>query len=192
MGLQIFMSEEIKKTTVKAEAVEEKKHNHEHGESASHSHKAHHEHKHEEKTEETTSFTFEKFTETLDKFFTKQAPVLPTNAKEILVKIFPYLSAIGLVLGVFGILFSIVLIPLLLLGGNIFTALAMLISLASLVLSAIALPGLFSKTKKGWTYSYYSLLVSLLSSIISGNLLGFILAGLIGGYILFQIRSYYK
>jgi len=186
------MSEEIKKTTVKAEAVEEKKHDHKHEGSDSHSHNSHHQQKHEEKTEEASNITFEKITETLDKFFTKQAPVLPTNVKETLVKFFPYLGVVGLVLGAFASLFLILTIPILLLGGKLLTVLSILISIVSLVLSGIALPGIFNKTKKGWTYSYYSLLVSLTSSLVVGNLLGIILGGLIGGYFLFQIRSYYK
>lgn len=135
------------------------------------------------------NFDFHKFTETLDKFFNKQLPSLPTNVKDILVKVIPYLNVVGLVIGV---IVTVIAIPLLLVTFQFLSLLGVIVSIGSLVFAGMAVKGLFDMKKQGWTYSYYSCLVSLLSSLIALNITGLVIGGFVSGYILFQIRSYYK
>jgi len=52
-------------------------------------------------------------------------------------------------------------------------------------------PGLFKKTNAGWNFAFYAEIVSLIGMLISFNIVSLIISGLIGFYILFQIRPYY-
>ena len=138
----------------------------------------------------------------LEEIFGKQAPQIPENIKEIIVKIAPYLAIVG-------ILFAIPALLLLLGLGSIATVvspmggvsslaavptmwLSTLLLIPVIVLEALAIPGLFAKTKAGWRYSYWSQLVSVISSLIAFNILGAIFGAAIGFYILFQIKNHYK
>jgi hypothetical protein len=55
-----------------------------------------------------------------------------------------------------------------------------------------ALPGLFARKMAGWRLLFYSQLVSIAISMLSGNIIGGLLFGLIGLYILFQVRMLYR
>ncbi|MGB2731857.1 MAG: chromate transporter, partial [Microgenomates group bacterium] len=65
-------------------------------------------------------------------------------------------------------------------------------SLATLVLEALALPGLFKRKKSGWNMLFYSSLVSVAGSLVALNLVGAVLNAVIGWYFIFQVRSMYK
>ncbi len=188
------MSEEIKKTTIEAEIVEKpksehsKKHHENHSESEKHSEEA-------SKTEESKKsedFSFSKFTAILDKFFNKDVPSLPSDVKEILVKILPYLSIAGLVFYAIGILFILISLPILLITLQYGVILGSIISIGTCVLSAMAIPYLLKREKKGWTYTYYGFLIGLVGNLFSAGIIGFAIGGFIGGYFLFQLKSYYK
>ncbi len=43
-----------------------------------------------------------------------------------------------------------------------------------------------------WTLLFYSQLVGVVSSLLSGSIVGGLIGGLIGLYILFQVRPLYK
>ena len=66
----------------------------------------------------------------------------------------------------------------------------MILTLISLVLGLLALPGLFNRKRSGWVFSYYAELVTILSNIFSFSLIG-ILLGLLFLMLLFQVRDYY-
>ncbi len=137
--------------------------------------------------------------DTLDLYLVKKAPSIPTNIKDLIVKFGPYLVALSLlaslpsVLALFGLgsLYR---------GLGVFRTyplstgyqLSLLIMTVSFVLVAIALPGLFSKKLSSWRYLFYSGLVSFVYSLIYGNIISALLSTLIGFYLLFQIKSYYK
>lgn len=143
---------------------------------------------------------------------------LPKNAKEGLVKIAPWLSLIG---GVLGILSAISLwraahqvnvwvdyanqLSAQLggpttnnLGVTFWLSIIMMVIFAALAL--LAFPGLKDKKKTGWNIAFYSMLAQVVYGVVSlfysgggfGSLgLSLVSAG-VGFFLLFQVRSYYK
>jgi hypothetical protein len=147
---------------------------------------------------------FGKLEVTLGEYLGKKAPQLPKNWKDVIVKFAPYLAIIGVVLGIPGLLalFGIgtFVIPLGTLGGVIsgrpFLGVGYLLNViffgVILVLEALAIPGLFSRSKKAWNLLYWSALVGAVQNIISFNVGGLIIGTLLSLYVLFQVKEYYK
>jgi len=71
-------------------------------------------------------------------------------------------------------------------------SLTMVFTVVTLVLELIALPGLFKRSKSGWNFIFYASLVGIIQSVVSFSLGGLIIGGLVGLYVLFQVREYYK
>ena len=137
---------------------------------------------------------------TLEEYLVKKAPFqLPKNVKEIIVKFAPYLAILGVVMGIPGFLALLgagtILAPLGFVGG-IMTGQAFIINVlffgVMLLLQGLAIPGLFSRSKKAWTFLYWSALVGIVQNIISFNVGGLIIGGLLSMYFLFQVKEYYK
>ena len=141
----------------------------------------------------------------LEEYLVEKAPFqLPKNVKEIIVKFAPYLAIIGVVMGIPGVLALLgagtILAPLGLVGGMMtgrpFLGFGYIVSVVFLgvmiLLEGLAIPGLFSRSKKAWTYLYWSALVGVLQNIISFNVGGLVIGGLISMYFLFQVKEYYK
>ncbi len=140
--------------------------------------------------------------QSLELYFGKKAPALPANIKEIIVKLAPYLAIIGLVITVPAILLlfglgsvATMLSPL----GGTQTAttlptmwLGILLLIPVVVLEAMAVPGLFARSAKAWKYMYLAQLITVVSNLVQLNFVGAVISALIGFYILFQVRSYYK
>lgn len=139
---------------------------------------------------------------TLNEYFDKKAPMLPQNAKEIIVKIAPFLAIVSViftlpailllfglggvatVLAPFGDVRSVTLIP------TMWVSILLLVPVV--ILEVMAIPGLFAKTAVAWKYMYWAQLITIVSSLIQLNIMGALLSALIGFYILFQIKSFYK
>lgn len=148
--------------------------------------------------------TFGKLETTLEEYLVKKAPAIPKEWKEVIVKFGPYLAIIGVVMGVPGVLALLgagtVLAPLGLVGGMMagrpFLGFGYLVSVVFLgvmvVLEALAIPGLFSRSKKAWTFLYWSALVGVVQNIVTFNIGGIVIGGLISMYFLFQVKEYYK
>lgn len=133
--------------------------------------------------------------EQLDLYFGKKAPQMPAGFKEGIVKFLPYLVIVGLIFAVFGVFAFIPMLLVSVLGG--FTAImqmvvAFLTSVVVGILELMALPGLFKRTPASWKLLFYVEIVTLISALLSYNVVGFIISGVIGFYILFQIRPYYN
>ena len=141
----------------------------------------------------------------LEEYLVEKAPFqLLKNVKEIIVKFAPYLAIIGVVMGIPGVLALLgagtILAPLGLVGGMMtgrpFLGFGYIVSVVFLgvmiLLEGLAIPGLFSRSKKAWTYLYWSALVGVLQNIISFNVGGLVIGGLISMYFLFQVKEYYK
>lgn len=140
-----------------------------------------------------------------DTYLREKAPFqFPAKGREWIVQYGPWISLVFLILG------ALVLIPVAMIALGL-TALTLpfqaaagtvtnsglnliglVISLAVLVMEAIAIPALLKRKMSGWKMLYYAGLVSAVGSIISMNFFGAIIGLVIGMYILFQIRSYYK
>ena len=125
-------------------------------------------------------------------------PALPANVKDVLVKIAPWISLIfgilGVVLGLLALVGSTLLTPLLAMGGmhTLTTGfLGLILGIVSSALLLASYPGLKSHTMKGWNMLFWSEAVSALGAILSLSL-GGVIGAVIGFYILYQIKSYYK
>lgn len=135
----------------------------------------------------------------LSEYFVKKAPFqLPVGVKEFIVAFGPWFSLVSLVLALPVVLAAIglgaFLAPFAVMGGGNAAAftLGTVFSLVSLVLQAMALPGLFKRKKTGWNFLFYSSLVSVAGSLVALNLVGAVLNAVIGWYFIFQVRSMYK
>lgn len=143
----------------------------------------------------------ESLEQTLDLYFNKKAPALPAGAKEFLVNIAPWVTVIAVLLSLPAALALIginsFVMPYSSVGmmgystGSMWMVSSALL-VVTLVLEALAIPGLFSRSKSGWNFVFYSSLVSIISSIVLLNLVGAVISAVISFYFLFQLRSYYK
>ncbi|MFN3426226.1 MAG: chromate transporter [Candidatus Thermochlorobacter sp.] len=121
-----------------------------------------------------------------------QLPALPANVKESLIKFMPILAIVSLVFG------GLALIGLL--GLGVFTIfslslgitllLSLLLTVAEVVLMALALPGLFARRRDGWVWLYYAELLSIAASIVRLSILDALIS-LLWLYVLFQVREMY-
>lgn len=139
--------------------------------------------------------------ETMDDWFSK-FPALPKQWRDVLAKI---ASPLALIFGILGIIIAIgglgVLGPLsqfALFGGAGGIAsygtgiLGIIIYLIGSILLLAAYPGLRAKKSKGWNLLFWSEMVNLIGGLVSLAILSAIVGALIGFYLIFQIRSYYK
>jgi hypothetical protein len=131
-------------------------------------------------------------------------PQLPDSVDEFIVKYGPYLMIVGLVFGVLGLLTTFGLMaafsPLASVGyaygygyryGAHFSLFG-LVELVSMVLMAIAIPGLLKRTKAAWNLMFYASFVTAISYLVSMNLGSLIIGMALNWYCLFQIRKFYK
>ncbi|HVF69568.1 MAG TPA: hypothetical protein VNA13_03305 [Xanthomonadales bacterium] len=139
--------------------------------------------------------------DTLEDFF-KKAPAIPANGREALVKITPWLAIIFGILGVLGGLAGVGILtmfsPLAAFSGAQGIAsygtgiIAAWIWLASSVLMVLAYPGLKARKIGGWNWLFWSEVLNIVGSVVAGSLINAVIGALIGFYLLFQIKSYYK
>lgn len=143
----------------------------------------------------------EQLNKTLELYLVKKAPALPKNIKELLVKFAPWISILLVVLGLpavlslFGLGAMMSSIPFA--GYGMMRAsggysLAVLFLAGTLVLQALAVPGLMKMKVAGWNYLYYGVLVNAIYSLLIGDISGLIIGSLVSLYLLFQVKSYYK
>lgn len=135
---------------------------------------------------------------TLEEWFAKLPP-LSKNAQEAIVRITPWLALIFGILGVLGTLagFGILTVfsPLVVLSSGLSGAAGSLISaglgLAAAILLLLAYPGTKMRKYKGWRFIFWSEIVNIIAAVLSFSLIG-VFINLIGFYLLFQIKPYYK
>jgi hypothetical protein len=123
-----------------------------------------------------------------------QLPKLPKSVNEVLVNIAPWLSLIFGILGIVGGLSAIGISPIAMFGGvdASFMVLATGIgAIISSILMLMAFPKLKKRAYKGWELLFWSEVVSAVLAVLSISV-GSVLGILIGFYLLFQIKSYYK
>ncbi|MBI2033307.1 MAG: hypothetical protein HYT10_02470 [Candidatus Levybacteria bacterium] len=124
-----------------------------------------------------------------------KAPALPANIREIIVKITPWLALIFGILGIIGGLGAVGLSPLAGFAG-VQVGMSVLVSGVLTIIYSILLLMAFPKVQKnqlaGWNLLFWSEVVSIVSSLVLVNIISAIVGALIGFYILFQIKSYYK
>ncbi len=135
----------------------------------------------------------------LQEYLVKKAPALPAGIKEAIVKFAPWVTVVililtlPLVLAAFGL--GTLLAPFSFLRGMTVGTnyvLTLVFSAIQLVLEAMAIPGLFNKTRKAWYLVYYAALVGGVQNLVTLNLGGLLIGTLLSLYVLFQVREYYK
>src|SRR5262245_47384286 len=125
----------------------------------------------------------------LDFYLVKKAPFqIPDNGREMIVKWGPWITVFIMIISIPPLLFVLgigtLLIPF---GGPRYAtgfSLAVLVLAVEIGLSIAALPGLFARKMSGWTLVFYSQLVSIVYSILTGSIVSGLLFGLLGLYIL--------
>lgn len=133
----------------------------------------------------------------LDFYLVKKAPFqIPDGVREFLVKYGPWIMVVFMVLSLPAILFVLGLGTFAMPFGGVGYAtgfgIAAIGMIATFALNALALPGLFARKMSGWTLLFYGELVSIATSVLQGAIISAIIGGLIGLYILFQVRTLYK
>lgn len=125
-------------------------------------------------------------------------PAMPKGGREFFVMILPWFALIFGILGVLGVISSFGLFsyfsPYMYLGGTGIVGRGMItvvLGVISAVLLLMAFSGLNKKKEKGWKFIYFSEVVSLVANLVMFSV-GGILLTLVGFYILYQIRLYYK
>jgi hypothetical protein len=139
--------------------------------------------------------------EIVEKFFAS-APALPKNAKEAIVKITPILAIIFGILGILGAIGGLGVLtatsPLMMMGGATGISaygggfVASLVWLVSSALLLAAFPGTTARKSNGWNMLFWSEVVNIVGSFVALSFVSGIIGGLIGFYLLFQIKSFYK
>ena len=141
-----------------------------------------------------------KLESTLEEYLVKKAPfTLPKGLKDFIVMIAPWFALIGVVLAVPAILtvfgLGAIIAPMAFLGGvraGTTFSLSVIFMVITLVLEALAIPGLFKRSKSGWNFVFYASLVGVVENIISFNIGGLVIGTILGLYVLFQVKEYYK
>jgi hypothetical protein len=141
-------------------------------------------------------------TKTLDEYYAK-LPVLPKGVNDFIVSVAPWLA---LIFGVLAILsgvaafgFLSVLSPFAAVvgaGGYAITAiLSSVVLLVQGVIELLAFSPLRKRKVMGWNLMFYSLILSVVSSVVAlsaFSVVSSLVGALIGYYILYQVKSYYK
>lgn len=130
-----------------------------------------------------------------DEYLVRKAPSLPSPAKEVIVKFGPWVLAIALIPWVLSVLSMLALSPFAYLGGvqsGFDTLLFVIFNIVLIVMTVIALPGLFKQLRKGWTMMFYVSLVEMVYNLAGRHFVELILGALISLYFLFQVKNYYK
>ncbi len=138
---------------------------------------------------------------TLEVYLVKKAPALPKNMKGLIVDFAPWIEIIGVIATIPGITalwgFNAMMYGtpyggyMAARSGFNFTLPAIFLIVA-FVLMLLSIPGLFKRSKMGWNYAYYSVLVNAIYSLLTMQLLGMVVGSGISLYLLFQVKSYYK
>lgn len=129
----------------------------------------------------------------LDDVFAK-APHLPANIREILVSIAPWIALIFGILGLLAGLAAVGISPVALLGGvqsSTFILFVGILTIVSSVLMLLAFPKLQQRAYQGWMFLFWAEVASAVSALLDFNI-GSLLGILLGFYILFEIKGYYK
>lgn len=133
------------------------------------------------------------FKDTLSKYFVDKAPKLPEKVKDVLVIIAPWLTIVSVVGMATAALSWLkwqnqframnILFP----GATVSLAL----NVASAVIMAMAIRGLFARTRKAWDLVFAASVIGIVGEIISINIVSAIISFIISMYFLFQLRDRY-
>ena len=125
-------------------------------------------------------------------------PHLPAGAREFIVKVSPWLAVIFLIALLPFILIALglgtIAAPFAFLNGvgsGASYGIGLIFTIASIILWALSIPGLFKRHRSGWEFSFYGVLLNFVQGLVAVNILSAIIGAVIGLYILFEVKEYY-
>lgn len=133
----------------------------------------------------------------LEEYLGQKAPQLPERWRQTIAKIGPWVTLVVLILTIPALLallgfgFAVVSTLGVAVHYGAWSWFIWLLTLGSLVLEIIALPGLFKRTKFGWSFIFYAALLGGVTNILSINI-GGLIGTVLSLYIIFQIKNQYK
>ncbi|TLV01103.1 hypothetical protein [Dyadobacter luticola] len=133
----------------------------------------------------------------LEPIFLQKFPPFPEKLKEFLVQYGPYFILILSVIIIFGLLLALGISGAALglgavapgIGFNFY--ISIVLGIITLIMYLMAFPRLRARKRSGWNLLYYALLIGLFSNLVQLMLFTAIFAGIVGFWILFQIREKY-
>lgn len=137
----------------------------------------------------------------LDEYMVTKAPfALPSGFKGFLVAINPYIIilvaifALPAILLAFG--FASIMAPFGMMGGYGYAwgfsgMVTFAVTVVSLVLELMAVPGLFKRTKASWRLLFYVSIIQIFSNVLSFHIVSAFIGTIISWYILFQLKERY-
>ncbi|GAB2796900.1 hypothetical protein GCM10027275_47940 [Rhabdobacter roseus] len=134
----------------------------------------------------------------LEPIFLEKFPAFPEEVKEFIVNYGPFLMLLGAIITAFGLLAALGLGGVALglgaaaYGSTLQFWLSIALTGVQLVLYFMAFSPLRARKREGWKLLYYALLLGLLSSLIQLSIFGLLIGGLVGFWVLFQIRDKYS
>lgn len=130
-----------------------------------------------------------------DEYLVEKAPfAIPQDIKEFIVKAAPYITILWLIVSlpvILALLWIGVMAAFVPVAG-IIVFFSMALTAVGFVLQAMAIKPLFARARKWWLYTFYAGLLSFLAAVLHGSIIGPIIGWVVGMYILFQVKSYYK
>lgn len=133
----------------------------------------------------------------LEPIFLGKFPPFPENVKEFLVKYGPYVMLVGAIFTLFGLLAAFGIgtaalgVGMIAYGGGFNMYVGLLIATVIMVMYLMAFSPLRARKRAGWNLLYYALILSLISNLLQLALFAFIIGGVLGFWVLFQIREKY-
>ena len=138
------------------------------------------------------------FSKPLEDLFAK-APALPAGGREVIVSFAPWIS---LIFGVLLVLASLgglgvgtALAPFAMyagVGNTMFLMAASVLGIVQGALMVLAFSSLKKKLVRGWNLWFWVEVIGVVSAVIAFNLIGAVVNAVIGFYLIFQVKSYYK
>jgi hypothetical protein len=133
----------------------------------------------------------------LEPIFLQKFPPFSDTVKEFLVQYGPYVLLVLSVISIFGLLTALGIGGAALglgavsvgIGFNFYLGIAL--GVVTLIMYLMAFSPLRARKRSGWNLVYYALLIGLVSNLIQLYLLGAIIGGVLGFWVLFQIREKY-
>lgn len=132
----------------------------------------------------------------LEPIFLGKFPPFPENVKEFMVRYGPYFLLVSAVFTLFALLAAFGIGTAAVAFGTIYRGvfnmyLGLTLATIIMVMYLMAFSPLRARKRAGWNLLYYALLINLASSLLQFALFSFIVGGIIGFWVLFQIRDKY-
>lgn len=138
------------------------------------------------------------FEKELESIFIGKFPPFSEELKEGIAKYGPYVMLVAAILGLVALLSAGGLGSIAFgLGAGSYASgykfyVAIIVGIITSIIYIMAFSPLKARKKSGWRMLYYGILISLVGSLIQLQLLSLIIGGVIGFWILFQVREKYS